>query len=183
MIECVDDGMAYCKLYLLSENEIEEVAQSQKQSIQQNQYIFGYQLSEERKQQFEMIEIPKEKQNMCIIGHIDGDIGTYLNKVVMNGLEKDVMDYMYPDRNKQIVLEIMGRRGRLTNNKSWTHHRLSKRDRLILESEDLNGENNAKFEMKLPIDNKEITHWYPCIGLRDAGDTCEISGICVKESP
>ena len=40
----------------------------------------------------------------------------------------------------------------------------------------------GKYEMILPtvIDDEEITHWYPAVGLRDADDECEIRGIVVE---
>lgn len=39
---------------------------------------------------------------------------------------------------------------------------------------------DSKFEMMLPKDIKDITHWYPAICLRDAGDECEIADIIVE---
>ena len=37
----------------------------------------------------------------------------------------------------------------------------------------------TKWEITLPVYNKKITHWYPCVGLRDPHDTCEILAISV----
>ena len=36
------------------------------------------------------------------------------------------------------------------------------------------------YQTILPTDNDEITHWYPCIGLRDIGDQCKISKILIE---
>eukprot|EP01084_Bolivina_argentea_P177610 307108_1 len=35
-------------------------------------------------------------------------------------------------------------------------------------------------EISLPANNNEITHWYPCISLRDKNDTCKILNVTIK---
>lgn len=36
------------------------------------------------------------------------------------------------------------------------------------------------YEVMLPTKKPEITHWYPCMGLRDIGDECEIYDIVIE---
>eukprot|EP01084_Bolivina_argentea_P024210 45144_1 len=36
------------------------------------------------------------------------------------------------------------------------------------------------YEIVLPTNNKEITHWYPCISLRDKNDVCKILNVTVN---
>ena len=36
------------------------------------------------------------------------------------------------------------------------------------------------YEYELPTDNDKITHWYPCVSLRDANDECEIMDVTIQ---
>ena len=51
---------------------------------------------------------------------------------------------------------------------------------MIFEYDPYTSSKQGKYEMNLPTDIDEITHWYPCVGLRDPLDACTISDIVIE---
>eukprot|EP01084_Bolivina_argentea_P159995 278649_1 len=44
----------------------------------------------------------------------------------------------------------------------------------------ISGNGIRLYEITLPTNNNNITHWYPCVSLRDKNDICKILNVIVK---
>ena len=66
-----------------------------------------------------------------------------------------------------------------TNN-SWISVKyILNEGKLIFDYTNLN-HNHATYQLLLPMNNEDITHFYPCLGLREQGDECEITDVIVE---
>ena len=144
-----DDNMRYYTLHEPSKQEIaSEVERRKKAARNDDDSDSEYESDDEDEEdsdgpgyyaekdyaecKHEAMEVKQNKCNLIVIGSMDRDIGVLLNNVVVSSLEKDVEDYLYPQRNRQIIAEIMRFRGRNASPRMHYFYRRIKDENALL---------------------------------------------------
>eukprot|EP01084_Bolivina_argentea_P070891 128910_1 len=121
---------------------------------------------------YKSFHFDNNKRNLLIVGSLSSDIGIYLNKQVSNGLEKDINDYMYPRRNRQIIVEIQWKKRMVTKKMLPEYRNIKSRNKLIKSGVDVSTKQTIIEILKkvMNIENHNAMFWKWKLRINDLVD-------------